>query len=118
MKRRTGVYASGFAHFEVMNTCGSAAFSFQSGLRKITADEVDRLKTIVANAKVESLPARIEPPANLVTTEETVLGLRVWIKGEMREIIAYGVDRAENQDAVRRFQSVRQAVEKLGSAPR
>ena len=108
------VYSSGYAHFEVTNTCGTSAFSFQSGLRKIMTKDVENLKSILARARVGSLPARIKPPRDRITTGETVLGLRVWQKGEMKEVIAYGIDRAEDRDAAHRFKLARQAVERLG----
>src|SRR6478736_3961781 len=72
------VYLSGFAHFDVANSCGSSGDSFKSGLREVTAKELKNLSETIAAVHFESLPDRIEPDPHVVGSEEDLFLMRVW----------------------------------------
>ena len=108
------VYASGFAHFQVTNSCGTAPEEFTSGLRKVSASELKSLKESIDKARFSSLPESIEPDPKTVSTEEDVFSIRVWSKGVAKRVHAFGLDRTEDRGSAERFQALWAAVQLFG----
>jgi hypothetical protein len=108
------VYSSGVAHFDISNCCGTSLEDFRSGLRQIGDKQLESLKSAIAAARFASLPDRIEPDPSVVSTEEDIYRLRVWRNGVAKEVRAFGLERAVDQEAARRFESVWAAVEQFG----
>ena len=108
------VYASGFAHFQVSDSCGSPPGEFTSGLRKVSRADLQKLKTEIVKAGFDSLPESIEPDRSLITTEEEVFSIRVWHNGIAKRVQAFGLDRAQDKGAAQRFQALWAAVAKFG----
>lgn len=112
------IYSTGYAHFDVSNSCGTAPESFKSGLRQVTSKELERVSATIRAAKFESLPERIEPDPNVVSTEEDLFLLRVWRDGIAKEVSAFGLERAADPGAAQRFQKVWAVVEQFGAEAR
>ena len=112
--REVAVYASGFAHFRVANSCGTASEEFTSGLRKVSVAELQKLQAEIVRTGFDSLPEKIEPDPNVVGTEEDLFSIRVWRKGVAKRVNAFGLDRALDKGAAQRFQALWKAVQQYG----
>lgn len=96
------VYASGFVHVNIEDTCGGT--SVGSVLRSILATDVERIREAVRSADLGTLPSGMSP--STVATDEDVLTITSRVAGGSRKIMAFGVERLEDRDAARRFELV------------
>jgi hypothetical protein len=108
------IYASGFAHFQASNTCGTAE-EFTSGLRRMSSADLKGVEAAIAAAGFDSLPGSIAPDPKVAVTEEDVFSIRVWLGGTAKRVDAFGLERALNKGAAQRFQALWRAVAQYGS---
>jgi hypothetical protein len=108
------IYASGFAHFTVSNSCGTAPHEFTSGLRQLSGAQLQKLEAAIIRSDFDSLPERIEPDPNVVGTEEDLFTIRVRRSGISKRVHAFALDRARDTNAAARFQALWAAVVEYG----
>ena len=108
------IYASGFAHFQATNTCGTAE-EFTSGLRPMSPADLKGVEAAIVAAGFDSLPGSIAPDPKVIASEEDVFSIRVWHAGSTKRVDAFGLERALDKGAAQRFQALWRAVAKYGS---
>ena len=96
------VYASGFVHTNVGDTCGGPAKG--AVLRRISAQEVERIRKALRTAQFHTLPTSLTPPTAI--PDEDVLTIWSRVTGEVGTVGAFGVDRLEDKEVARRFELV------------
>jgi hypothetical protein len=110
------IYASGFAHFQVSNSCGTgtAPEEFTAGLRKISGAELQQVEAAIAKSRFGSLPELITPDRRVPSSPKDVFSIRVWRNGVAKRVLACGLDRARDKGAAQHFQALWAAVVQLG----
>ncbi len=111
------IYASGFVHRYVSNTCGTASPKPESSLRRLEPADLEALKHAIQESGFGALPDTIEPDPHVVVTEEPILTITVRQNGRLKKVSAYRLDQAVNKTAAKRFLAVWAAVERLAGAP-
>ena len=108
------VYSSGVAHIQESNTCQAGSDELTASLRKVTPAELRKLTAAIEAAHFESLPTEIQPDPQEVSTDEDVFLIRVWRGGRAKLVRAFGLGRAQDRDAAKRFQALWASLKDLG----
>jgi hypothetical protein len=111
------IYASGFAHRYVSNTCGTVSPRPASSLRRLKPEDLEELKRALQESGFDALPNAIEPDPHVVGTEEAIFTIAVRQNGHVKQVSGYRLDQAVNKRAAQQFLAIWATVERLAGAP-
>lgn len=110
---RTEVYASGYAHQRVVDTC--ITDTDRSTLVRITPEQLESIRSAVERFGLCSLPERIEPET--FETDEDLLSIRSAFPGMTCGVSGFGLERVTHREVVDRFNEILCAITRIVPEP-